>query len=147
MGFRIGMCLAVCMLMGASAPQDGVSPSSEAFQGVWQLSSGESAGQALSPAQLEGGALVIDGGRYTITLADVGTVTGTQELGEADGLMTIDITDDSGPRAGQTCLGIFEFDGDEFRVIVASPGEDRPTKFKTMPDSGQWLHVWKRAQD
>ncbi|MEX2307221.1 MAG: TIGR03067 domain-containing protein [Pirellulales bacterium] len=146
MRFRIGVCLAVCMLMGAGAPQDGATPNSDAFHGVWQLSGGESAGKALSAAQLEGGTLVIEDGRYTVTLADVGTVTGTQKLGEADGLKTIDITDDSGPRAGQTCLGIYEFDGDEFRVIFASPGEHRPTKFETMPDSGQWMQVWKRAQ-
>jgi uncharacterized protein (TIGR03067 family) len=133
--------------MGAAPPQDGARPGSDAFQGVWQLTSGESAGKPLSPAQLKGGTLVIENGRYTVTLPDVGTVTGTQKLGDAGGLKTIDITDDSGPRAGQTCLGIFEFDGDEFRVIFASPGEDRPTKFDTLPDSGQWMHVWKRAQD
>jgi uncharacterized protein (TIGR03067 family) len=135
------------MLMGAGAPENGVKPQGDAFDGVWQLSSGESDGKSLSATQLEGGKLAIQDGRYTVTLADVGTVTGTQELGTAGELKTIDIMDESGPRQGQTCLGIYELNGDEFRVAFAAPGEERPSKFETTPGSGQWMHVWHRVQD
>jgi uncharacterized protein (TIGR03067 family) len=81
-----------------------------------------------------------------VTLADVGTVTGKQKLGATSGFETIDITDERGARKGKTCLGIYEVKGDEFRVVFAAPGEERPTKFETVPKSGQWLHVWKRVQ-
>jgi uncharacterized protein (TIGR03067 family) len=146
MRFAIGVCVVVSMLLGAGAPEKSVTPNGDAFHGVWQLSSGESDGKAISETQLKGGKLVIQGDHYTVTLADAGIVTGTQKLGEADGLKTIDITDENGAHAGKTCLGLYELKGDEFRVVFASAGKARPSKFETLPDSGQWMHVWKRVQ-
>ncbi len=146
MRFGIGVCLAVGMLMGAGASENGATPPGNALHGVWHLSGGESDGKALSEAQFAGGELVIQDDRYTITLPELGTVTGTQELGTSGEFKTIDITDDNGPRAGQTCLGIYELNGDEFRVAFAAPGEDRPSKFETMPGSGEWMHAWTRVQ-
>src|SRR5579863_2863407 len=108
MRLRIAMGLAVSMLMGADAPKNNVTADGESFHGVWQLSSGEADGKALSDAQLKGGKLVVKGGRYTLTLANIGTITGTQKLGAAQDLKTIDITDESGPHEGKTCLGIYE---------------------------------------
>ena len=147
MRFEIAMVLAVGMLMGADSPKVDVAPSGDAFQGVWLLSSGEADGEALLQTQLKGGTLVIKGDRYTVTLADIGTVTGTQKLGATQELKTIDIVDASGPREGKICLGIYELNGNEFRVVFASPGEARPSKFETLPDSGQWMHVWKRIRE
>lgn len=62
-------------------------------------------------------------------------------------LKTINITDASGPHEGKTCLGIYELKGNEFRVVFASRRGARPSKFETMPDSGQWMHVWKRIKE
>jgi uncharacterized protein (TIGR03067 family) len=101
----------------------------------------------LSETQLNGGKLVIEGARYTVTLANHGTVTGTQKLGTTQGTKTIDITDESGAHEGQTCLGIYELNGNEFRVVFASHGGARPSTFETGPASGQWMHVWKRISE
>ena len=147
MKFGIAMGLAVSLLMGAAAAKSDTAPNGNALNGVWQLSSGEADGKALSETQLKGGKLVIEGDRYTVTLADTGTVTGTQKLGATQELKTIDITDESGSHQGQTCLGIYELNGDEFRVVFASPGGTRPSKFETRPESGQWMHVWKRIKE
>src|SRR5438128_2467791 len=106
MRFGVAMGLALSMLMGADAPEKDVAPNGDAFHGVWQLSSGEADGKVLLETQLKGGRLVIKGARYTVTLADIGTVTGTQKLGATQELKTIDITDASGPHEGKTCLGI-----------------------------------------
>ncbi|HQU44065.1 MAG TPA: TIGR03067 domain-containing protein [Pirellulales bacterium] len=142
----IAMGLAVGIFMGADAPRNDAAPSGDALHGVWQLSSGEADGKVLSETQLKGGKLVIDGARYAVTLAKIGTITGTQTLGAAQELKTIDITDESGSHAGKTCLGIYELNENEFRVVFASPGGARPSKFETAPDSGQWMHVWKRIK-
>lgn len=147
MPLGIAMGLAVSLLLGADTPENDAAPNGNALQGVWQLSSGEADGNALSPAQLKGGKLVIKEDRYTVTLVDIGTVTGTQKLGATHEHKTIDITDDSGPHKGQTCLGIYELDGNEFRVVFASPGGARPSSFETAPDSGQWMHVWNRMSE
>ena len=146
MRFEMAMVLAVSVLLGAETPIFAAAPADDAFQGVWQLSGGEADGKTLSATQIKDGKLVISGDQYTFTLAPIGTIVGTQKLGSTQELKTIDITDATGPHKGQTCLGIYELEGDEFRVIFAPPGGSRPSKFETAPASGQWIHTWKRIQ-
>ena len=147
MRYGLAVVLAAGLLMGANAPESGVVPQGDSLQGVWQMKSGEADGKVLSETQLKGGKLEIKDARYTVTLANIGTVSGTQKLGATQELKTIDITDESGPHKGKICLGLYELNGNEFRVVFASPGGARPSKFKTMPDSGQWMHVWKRVKE
>ena len=147
MRYGLAVVLAASVLMGANAPAIGVTPSGDSLQGVWQLSSGEADGKVLSQTQLQDGKLVIQDARYTVTLPDIGTITGTQKLDATQEPKTIDITDAVGPHAGKTCLGIYELNENEFRVIFASPGEVRPSKFETGPESGHWMHVWKHFQE
>jgi uncharacterized protein (TIGR03067 family) len=128
------MVLAAGMLMGAIATAVAVAPS-YSLQGVWLLSSGEAEGKVL-----------IQDDKYTVTLPAVGMLTGTQKLDATKAPKTIDITDAVGPNVGKTCLGIYEVSEQEFRVVFAGPGAARPTKFATSAASGQWMHVWKRAQ-
>jgi uncharacterized protein (TIGR03067 family) len=141
---RLGITagVAVGLLIAADAPKTEESP-----QGTWKLSAGEVEGNALSDQQLKDGKLVVKGDDYTVTLADAGTVTGTQKLDPTKEPKTIEIVDASGPGKGKACLGIYELKGDEFRVVFASPGKPRPAKFTTAPDSGQWMHVWKRVNE
>ncbi|QDT05740.1 hypothetical protein K227x_41430 [Rubripirellula lacrimiformis] len=119
----------------------------DAVQGVWLLSSGEADGNSLPQAALSDGKLVIKADHYTFTMGDAGPLNGTQKLGTSNGLRTIDITDESGDHEHETCLGIYEIEGDQFRVVFAAPGKDRPSKFETAADSGQWMHVWKRVKN
>jgi len=134
--------LVVLLLVAADAPKSG-----ESLQGTWKLSGGEADGKPLTEKQLKDGKLVIKGDHYTVTLADKDTATGTEKLDPTKEPKTIDITDDSGPNKGKTCLGIYEIKGDEFQCAFAPSGKPRPTKFATVPDSGQWKHVWKRVKE
>jgi uncharacterized protein (TIGR03067 family) len=95
---------------------------------------------ALPEKQLHGGTLVIQGARYTVTLPGGETVKGMQKLHPAQGAKAIDIINSSGPNKGKVSHGIYELNGDAFRVVFAPPGESRPTKFVTAPDSGRWFH-------
>jgi uncharacterized protein (TIGR03067 family) len=140
------MSLVVSLLVGADALTQDAPKDAEALQGTWSLSAGEADGKALPKKKLKDGKLVIKGERYTVTLADLGTVKGMQTLDPAKKPKTIDIIDASGPNKDKTSLGIYELKGDEFRVVFAPPGKARPTKFATAPDSGQWMHVWKRVK-
>lgn len=130
------------LLMGADAPKKETS-----LDGTWKLTSGEADGKALTEKQLKDGKLVIKGAEYTVTLPERGTNTGKQKLDSAKELKTIDITDASGPNKDKTCLGLYEIKGDEFRVVFAPSGKPRPSKFATAPDSGQWMHTWKRVKE
>jgi uncharacterized protein (TIGR03067 family) len=146
MRFGLAAVLAAIVLAGVNAPAIGVTPNGDSPQGAWQLSSGEADGKALSQAQLKDGKLVIQDAGYTVTLTNIGTITGTQKLDAMQKPKTIDITDATGPHSGKTCLGIYELNENEFRVVFASPGGVRPSKFETKPESGHWMHVWKRLQ-
>ena len=146
MEIGIVLSLAASMLFAMTETNNDASPNGRAFNGVWRLSSGEANGKPLSEKQIRGGKMVFHDGHYTVTLPEVGTVTGTQKLSESKGVQTIDIKDESGSHEGKTCLGIYELKGDKLKVVFASPGEARPTKFETAPDSGQWMHVWKRVK-
>lgn len=119
----------------------------EALQGTWRLTAGEANGKALTDKDLKDGKLVLKGDRYTVTLAEKGTLTGTQKLDPKKEPKTIDIVDASGSDKSKTSLGIYDLKGDEFHVVFALSGKARPTKFATEPDSGQWLHVWKRVKE
>ncbi|MGE4001574.1 MAG: TIGR03067 domain-containing protein [Planctomycetaceae bacterium] len=129
------------LLMGAHKPE-----SQDALQGTWKLSAGESDGKALREEQLKDGKLVIEDEHYTVMLPGVSAITGVQKLDPTKEPKTIDITDDSGANKGKTCLGIYELKGEEFHVAFASPGATRPAKFATTPNSGHWVHVWKRVK-
>ncbi len=138
----VAMGLAVFMLLGAAAAKD-----EDALQGTWRLSAGEANGKPLSEKQLKDGKLVIKGDHYSVTLNGGEAVTGVQTLASAQGFKMIDITDNRGSHKDQSCLGIYELKGDEFRVAFAPPGKDRPEDFSTTPDSGHWVHLWKRVTE
>ena len=141
-GSAAGLLLAVGLLYGASAAKV-----EEKLQGTWKLRAGEANGEALSAKQIQDAKLVIEGDQYRFTLDGKETITGVQKLGLASGTKTIDITDSTGPNKGQTCLGIYELQGDEFRVAFGTPGKARPSEFPTTPDSGYWMHIWNRVQE
>ena|SRR5258708_7288860 len=138
----IALGLAISLLLGADAAKG-----EESLQGTWRLSAGEANGKALSEKQLQDGKLVIKGDHYTVKLYGKETITGVQKLDPKPKTKTLDITDASGSHKDQTCLGIYELKGNEFRVAFSAPGKERPSKFSTTPDSGQWMHIWKRVQE
>lgn len=142
MRMGIAICLAFGLLLGADAVN-----AEETLQGTWTLISGESNGKALTKEQVKDGKLVIKKDHYSVTLEGGEAITGEQKLDSTAKPKTIDITDSNGDNKGKTCLGIYEVKGDEFRVAFAAPGKERPTKFSTKADSGQWMHVWKRVKD
>jgi len=140
LGIAIGLAMSLVMCVGAVQGEDSV-------QGAWKLSSGEAQGKPLTEKEIKNAKLVIKGDEYHFTLDGGEAITGTQTLDSTAKIKTIDIKDASGPNKGKTCLGIYELKGDEFRVSFAPAGKARPTKFATAPDSGNWVHVWKRVKE
>jgi uncharacterized protein (TIGR03067 family) len=138
----IAMGLAIGLLFGAQTVKG-----EETLQGTWKLTAGEADGKPLTEKQLKDGKLVIKGDHYTVTLEGHGTAMGEQKLDPKPATKTIDIKDSSGPNKDKTCLGIYEVKGDELRVAFAPTGKPRPSKFSTTPDSGHWMHTWKRVKE
>jgi len=138
----VAMGLAISLLFGADSVQG-----DDTMQGTWKLIVWEVDGKALSEEHLQNGELVIKGDLYSVTLHGMGTQNGEQKLDPTSKIKTIDITGIKGPNKGETCLGIYELQGDDLHVTFAPPGKPRPTKMTTTPESGYWSHVWKRATE
>jgi uncharacterized protein (TIGR03067 family) len=147
MRLRFAIGLAFGLVAGGDVLAQDAPKDAELLQGTWKLSAGEADGVALAATAIEDGKLVINGEHYTVARADQGTVEGVQKLDPSEKPKTIDVTDASGPNKDKTSLGIYELNGDEFRVAFAPSGKARPTSFATAPDSGQWMHVWKRVKE
>src|SRR5262249_26261721 len=70
----------------------------------------------------------------------------TVKLGPTNSPRTIDVTFTEGERKGQTAVGVYEIEGDTFRVCVARPGDERPAEFSARVGSGRTLVVYQREK-
>ena len=59
--------------------------------------------------------------------------------------MAIDYLHLAGRGKGQVTLGLFDWNGDEARFVMASPGQPRPADFTCAPGSQRTLSTWRRA--
>ncbi len=50
----------------------------------------------------------------------------------------------TGPEAGNTSAGIYELDGDTWKICLALRGDNRPESFATAPGSGHACETLKR---
>jgi uncharacterized protein (TIGR03067 family) len=116
-------------------------PDATELDGTWVMVSGEQDGVKLPADAVKVSRLTIKGDRHTVKLGE-DTLVGTHKLGKG----TIDATDKEGPFMGKSLKGIYRVKGDELTVCFAAPGEPRPTEFKSGPEAGHLLHVWKRQK-
>jgi len=147
MRFAFAQSVMIALIMTVAQAPVAQAADVDALRGAWELSAWHADGKPLSEDRLEGGKLVLDGDHFTVTLAGQGTSTGTQKLDAGKRPKTIDIMTADGPHEGTSCQGIYELDGDVFRVAFAPPGKPRPTAFTAAPDSEEWVHVWKRVKE
>lgn len=115
------------------------------IEGKWTLIGGEQDGQDIPDADIQQSTLEIVGNEHTVNLGD-DALKGTHTLNTDHNPMTIDASDNAGPFAGQTLLGIFKVEDDVFTVCFAAPGTDRPTEFTTKDGKATILHGWKRQE-
>ena len=60
---------------------------------------------------------------------------------------TFDLLFETGPESGKRSLGIYELDGDTWKICLGLTGKNRPTKFASAPGTGHALEILKRAHD
>ena len=103
------------------------------LQGAWSIAALELDGQTVGA--IGDARIVIKGNRFTSTgMGDeyAGTLTVDSSVSPA----RIDMKFESGPETGNINLGIYELDGDSWRICLATRGTKRPAKFVSLPDSG-----------
>jgi len=138
--------LAAGLLVHAPARAEEAKKEGEKFEGTWKAVSAVRDGREAPQEDVEKMTLVVKGHDYTLKVGDQ-VIEGTHKLNPAKKPKTIDATRKAGPEKGQTILGIYELDGDTYKVCFAPPGKDRPTAFESKPGSGHRLIVMKRSKE
>ena len=133
----------------AQAKGDDSAAELKKFEGSWVMVSGKSDGKPI-PADLvaknrivwKSGDVVLDSPHQAKDpiKAKVTIVAGSSPR-------AMNWTRANGPDAGKTMFAIYEFRGpDEYVVVFAPAGKDRPKDLSAAAGSGHSHHVWKRVK-
>jgi uncharacterized protein (TIGR03067 family) len=88
----------------------------------------------------------IRGGAYTVEGGDKIYAKGTLKLDPDKKPKALDVITTDGVVKGMVFLAIYELKGDELRMCVAQPGQDRPTEFSAGPGSERVVQTFRRAK-
>lgn len=114
------------------------------FEGTWKFVSMEVNGKAATEADFKDSRLILEGNRFTAK--EKGEVTGTYDVDPTATPKTIDLTLVLGPDRRATILGIYELEGDTYKICSALPGRPRPKEFTSKAGSGQGVQVMTREK-
>src|SRR5262245_57159820 len=90
------------------------------IQGTWHVVSVENDGAKRPDEVAKDMKMVIKGDKYTFTAGDM-TESGTIKLDPSKKPATIDISITEGDDKGKTQLGIYQIEGDTFKICVDRP--------------------------
>jgi uncharacterized protein (TIGR03067 family) len=117
----------------------------EQLQGTWRGISITQDGQKLP---LEGGLanleVVIKGSERTVKAGESVLSRAVFSMNPTAKPKTVDVTITEGTQAGKTLLGVYDLDGDTYRICLAKAGEPRPHSVASKPGSGHTLTVLAR---
>ena len=119
------------------------------FEGTWVMVSGKKDGQPVGAADVGKSKIAWKAKEVVIETPHQAKepIKAGVSLGTAGTLKTMDWTRASGPDAGKPMLAIYEFRGnDEYVVVFAPAGKDRPKELDAKAGSGHTMHVWKRVK-
>jgi len=146
----VPVAVAACLLIAADSPEDAVKKEYKKFEGTWSLASGEQDGKKIADEHVKKSKIIMKDLETTLHTPHQSpdVIKSTRKLDPSKKPAQVDVVRKTGPNAGQTMKGIYEWiDADNYRVCIAPPGKDRPTEFKTSAGSGHTLHQWKRTKE
>jgi|SRR5579864_19678 len=116
------------------------------FEGSWKLVSLEVEGNPVPEEAVKNEPpLVLKGDKFT-TMAEGKTLRGEFKIDPTVKPKTIDVMFMDGAAQGKLHQGIYELEGDTYKVCMGMPGKPRPTEFVSKPGSGHVLEVLKREK-
>ncbi len=104
----------------------------EHLQGTWSVVSLEMDGQRMPGG---GAQIVVRGNRFT-TNAMGAAYEGTVTIHQDTSPKSFDLRFEQGPEKGNINFGIYELDGDTWKLCLATRGSDRPKEFAAPPGTG-----------
>ena len=118
----------------------------ERLQGDWAAVSMMHDGHQLPDDDAQSLFRNVKGDQYTVFLFKKVIGKGTFKMDASKKPKTIDLQSASAAAKGQPILGIYDFDGDRWKICYANPGKERPTDFTVKEGSGHTLAVWEREK-
>jgi uncharacterized protein (TIGR03067 family) len=146
---RIGLTLLAGLLIGADDPKP-MGDVEKAIEGVWVVKEAERGGQ---PAEKPvGDEVSIRDGQITIAPDEDGgrREMATYTLDTSKDPKQIDFKPGVEGNQGEeppVLQGIFKVEGDTLTIVLAGPGVQRPTEFKTSEGSTTLMAVLKRQAE
>jgi uncharacterized protein (TIGR03067 family) len=143
---RLLMIAALGLLLGADNSQDPTSRKDlERFQGTWKLVSAMKDGKALPEDKVKKTTIVYkdDTFRFPELAEDATSREGTFKLDATKKPKQMD----SISTRKEVMLGIYELEGDRYKICFAPAGKPRPSGFASKRGSGHILQVWERKKN
>jgi uncharacterized protein (TIGR03067 family) len=143
---RHALLLTAALLVAADKPSDANDKDREAMQGDWGVASQVIDGERVAPDEAQAIFRTVKGDTYTVFLFDKQIGKGTFTIDATKTPRTIDARPATADKDAPPLLGIYELDGDTYRVCFAAAGKERPKDFECKAGSGHTLTVWKRER-
>ncbi len=138
--------LAAALLVGADGPADAGKKDRERMQGDWVAASQVIDGKKVGDDEAQIIFRTVKDDTYTVFALDKPIGKGTFTIDAAKKPKAIDARPAGADKDAPPLLGIYEIDGDTWRVCFAGAGKDRPKDFECKAGSGHTLTVWKREK-
>lgn len=113
------------------------------IQGEWKVVALEMDGVSLDPMTFAGSKIVIEANRFT-SLGMGEPYMGTIEIQDSGDPKTFAMHFTEGPEKGNTNFGIYELNGNTWKICLSTKGGPAPPKFATTQGSGLALEVLQR---
>jgi uncharacterized protein (TIGR03067 family) len=146
MRYPVLLILIATVLIAADKPDDASKKDLDALQGDWVAVTQVVDGQKGSDDETQSLFRTVKDNGYTVSFFDKPVGKGTFTIDATKKPKTIDARPATAAKDAPAMLGIYEIDGDTFRVCFARAGQERPKEFESKADSGHTLTVWKREK-
>jgi uncharacterized protein (TIGR03067 family) len=113
------------------------------LQGSWTIVTLEMDGAEM-PAGAPGGSKIVVKGDKFNTISMGATYDGTIALDPTKRPKSLDLKFTAGPEKGNTSRGIYELDGDNWKICLTVTSKTRPSAFATAPGTGLALETLRR---
>ena len=138
--------LAIGLLMGADDKKKDL----DKLQGTWAAATLEYNGEKVLGDLIKELKVVVEGDTMTIKseapeVEKYGKATLKIDPATTPKVMDVSIT--KGDEKGTKFEGIYQVDGDEWKLCLKPFGKERPTKFESKADSGDVLIIFRRDKE
>ena len=134
-------------LVAADAPKDDAKKDLDKLQGMWTIASGKYDGEELDANLVSKLSFEVKGDQFLIKGDDEVVKQYAKialKLDPTAKPKLIDFRVTQGDDKGNVIEGVYELDGDEFKICAKLDAKERPTDFKSEENSHTALIVFKR---